>query len=215
MSTPAPTNSVTRIREPVRHPFGLPLGSIRGMFAILICAFFWLTLLWPGEHPLRSLLGHYFLLALVVMAFATAPRLGGGREQETSPFLPWLLRVIFVGGSIAVVAYAAFKDLNQLQARLTPDPEEVKEWWIPFLGTMVGGFSFGLVLRFLLGEESYTFRTARAWLSVVGLTMLAIELVMFIGFASAETKPVDFLYFLRAWQCVEMVIVAAYFGTRA
>lgn len=211
MSTSAPTDSVTTIPEPVRHPFGLPLGSIRGMFSVLICAFFWLTLLWPGgDQPVRALLGHYFMLALVVMAFASSPIIAD-REKE-SAFLPWLLRVIFVGGSAAVVVYAVFKDVNQFQARMTPDPLEVKDWWVPFLGTMVGGFSFGLTLRVLLGRDNHVFRTIRAWLSVVGMVMLAVELAMFIGFASAESKPIDFFHY---WQSIEMVIVSAYFGSRA
>jgi hypothetical protein len=202
---------MTTFPEPVRHPFGLPLGSVRGMFSVLICAFFWLTLLWPGEQPVRALLGHYFMLALVVMAFASAPVIGDN-ERESSSFLPWLLRLIFVGGSAAVVVYAVFKDVNQFQARLTPDPAEVTQWWIPFLGAMVGGFASGLFIRFLMGRENHVFRTLRSWLSVVGMLMLVAELAIFIGFASAETKPVEFL---RIWQCIEMVIISAYFGTRA
>lgn len=211
MATPA-TDSVTTMPEPVRHPFGLPLGSVRGMFSVLICAFFWITLLWPGEQqPVRALLGHFFMLGLVVMAFASSPVIGE-KDREGGPFLPWLLRLIFVGGSAAVVLYAVFKDPNQFQTRLTPDPTEVKDWWVPFLGVMAGGFAAGLLLRFLMGRENHVFRTLRSWLSVVGMTMLAVELAMFLGFASAESKPLDFL---RYWQCIEMAVVSAYFGSRA
>lgn len=206
-----PDDSVTTVPEPVRHPFGLPLGSVRGMFSVLICAFFWLTLLWPGEQPVRALLGHFFMLGLVVMAFASAPVIAD-RDRETSAFLPWVLRIIFVGGSAAVIVFALFKDPNQVQARLTPDPAEVKDWWVPFLATMAGGFAFGLSLRVVFGRANHIFETIRAWFSVVGMVMLAVELALFIGLASAENKPLEFLHF---WQCVEMVIVSAYFGTRA
>jgi hypothetical protein len=211
MSSSLATDRVTSYPEPVRHPFGLPLGSVRGMFSVLICSFFWLTLLWPGEQPIRALLGHFFMLGLVVMAFASAPVIAD-RERETSAFLPWILRLIFVGGSVAVVAYAALNDPNQLQRRLTPDPAEVSDWWVPFLATLSGGFGFGLLLRFVLGRTNHIFETLRAWLSVVGMVMLSIELAMFIAFASADNKPLEFLHY---WQCIEMVVVSAYFGSRA
>jgi hypothetical protein len=211
MSAAAPIDTESTYPEPVRHPFGLPLGSVRGMFSVLIVAFFWLTLLWPGEQPVRALLAHFFMLGLVVMAFASAPVIAD-REREASAFLPWVLRMIFVGGSVAVVMYAAFHDPNQLQRRLTPDPDEVAGWWVPFLSTISGGFAFGLLLRFVFGRTNHVFETIRAWFSVVGMVMLAVELAMFIGFASAETKPIEFFHY---WQCIEMVVVSAYFGTRA
>jgi hypothetical protein len=211
MSAPVAIDRATSDLEPVRHPFGLPLGSVRGMFSVLICAFFWITLLWPGDQPVRALLAHFFMLGLVVMAFASAPVIAD-RERETSAFLPWLLRLIFVGVSVAVVAYAAFNNPDKVQRRLTPDAGEVAEWWIPFLATMSGGFAFGLLLRFALGRANHIFVTLRAWFSVVGMVMLAIELVMFIGFSSAENKPMEFLHY---WQCIELAIVSAYFGTRA
>jgi Na+-transporting NADH:ubiquinone oxidoreductase subunit NqrB len=124
-----------------------------------------------------------------------------------------LLRVIFVGVSVAVVALAWVRDANLLQVRLTPDPEEVRQWWIPFLGTMAGGFAFGLFLRFILGKENHVFRTIRSWLSVVGMLMLVLEVLIFLSTVGADTPAQrDFLHY---WQCVELVIVSAYFGTRA
>ena len=54
------------------------------------------------------------------------------------------MRFLFVGGSIAVVAYALVKDPAQLQARLTPNPETLRDWWLVFLATTAAGFSLGL-----------------------------------------------------------------------
>lgn len=194
-----------------RHPFGLPPGTVRGLMSILICAFFWIVLLLPrGEGPeVKAVLAHFFLLGLVLMAFASHPR---NEEQDTAPVLPWLLRLIFVGVSVAVVVLAWVRDVNLLQDRLTPDLEEVKNWWIPFMGTMAGGFAFGLFLRFLLGRENHIFQTLRAWFSVVGSVMLALEIAIFLSAAGGQGARLDLLHY---WQCVEMVIVSAYFGTRA
>lgn len=192
------------------QPFGLPLGSVRGIMSVLICAFFWLLLLLPTESPAKAVLAHFFLLGLVLMAFASSPKVA---ERDVSPFLPWLLRIIFVGGSVAVVALVIFtRDMDLLQRRLTPDPDEVKAWWIPFLGTLSGGFAFGLFLRFLLGRDNHIFQSLRAWFSVAGIMMLVLEFGLFFAMATGTGRMEEFLHY---WQAVELVIVSAYFGTRA
>jgi hypothetical protein len=209
MSTqPATQDILDSVNEP-RHPFGLPLGSVRGFMALLICAFFWMVLLWPDDVA-KPLLGHFFLLALVLMAFASSP--SPRADGEGSAFLPWLLRVLFVGGSVAVVLLVLFTHPDRLKDRLTPGHNEFQEWWGPFLATMAVGFAAGLFLRFVLGREHPLFQTLRAWLSVVGLLMLAMELALFVVFTTAENKQIEFFYY---WQAVELAFVSAYFGTRA
>src|SRR5581483_11370937 len=148
MSTQTPEPDVIDTVNEPRHPFGLPLGSVRGFMSLLICGFFWLVLLWPGDAVVKPLLGHFFLLALVLMAFASSPT--AAAEGESSPFLPWLLRVLFVGGSVAVVLFCLFQYPERLQSRLTPDPDEFRLWWGPFLATLAIGFSAGLFVRFVL-----------------------------------------------------------------
>lgn len=209
MSMQAPVRDVLDpVNEP-RHPFGLPMGSVRGFMSLLICGFFWLVLLWPGEQIVKPLLGHFFLLALVLLAFASSP--SPRTEDDSSPFLPWILRVLFVGGSVAVVLLCLFQYPDRLQSRLTPDPEEFAHWWGPFLATMSIGFAAGLFVRFVLGRDHPLFQTFRAWLSVVGLVMLVLEIGLFVMFTTSENRQADFL---RYWQAVELAFVAAYFGTR-
>lgn len=206
------TTTVQPVHHPhpeARQPFGLPLGSVRGIMSVLICAFFWLLLLLPNESPAKAVLAHFFLLGLVLMAFASSPRVA---EEGVSPFLPWLLRTVFVGGSVAVIALVLVtRDMNVVQARLTPDPDEVKAWWIPFLSTLSGGFAFGLFLRFLLGRENHVFISLRAWFSVVGIILLVLELGLFFAMATGPGRMDEFLHY---WQAMELVIVSAYFGTR-
>ena len=210
MSTQAPMRDVLDpVNEP-RHPFGLPMGSVRGFMSLLICGFFWLVLLWPGEQSVKPLLGHFFLLALVLMAFASSP--SPRTEDDSSPFLPWLLRVLFVGGSVAVVLLCLFQYPERLPSRLTPDAEEFAHWWGPFLATMSVGFAAGLFIRFVLGRDHPLFQTFRAWLSVVALVMLVLEIGLFVMFTTSENRQADFL---RYWQAVELAFVSAYFGTRA
>jgi hypothetical protein len=190
------------------QPFGLPTGSVRGMLSVLICGFFWMTVLWPTK-PDHPLLGHFFLLGLVMMAFASHPRQA---ETKQNPFLPWLMRLLFVGGTVAVFAIAAVRDGAGLQARLTPGEVEVKEWWVSYMATLAAGFAFGLFTRFILGRANPVFFNARAWLSVLGILMLLAEAGMFVAFSTAESKPTELL---RYWQMIELAVIAAYFGTRA
>lgn len=193
------------------HPFGLPPGSVRGLMSLLICGFFWIVLLLPGtDKPITPPLGHFFLLALVLLAFSSSAT---AKTDDGSPTLPWLLRVLFVGGSIAVAALILIQFPDRLPGRITPDPEEVRQWWGPFMGCTFGGFAAGLFLRFVLGRENYVFLTIRSWLSVLGLVMLTIEIGLFVLFVTATVQASS--DFLQIWDAVELVIVAAYFGTRA
>jgi hypothetical protein len=203
----APT-SVDRIGDP-RNPFGLPLGSVRAMMSLAIGAFFWLALLYPGPpDAFRPPLGHFFLLALVLMAFSPSTRHAAESESHV---LPWVLRLLFVGGSVAVVAFVATQFPERLTVRLKPEPEEFQRWWVPLLACTAGGFTVGLLLRGLLGRERQVFRTLRSWLSVVGVVMLTLE-IGFVLINATTQAPADFLQW---WDAVELCVVAAYFGTRA
>jgi hypothetical protein len=190
------------------NPFGLPAGTVRGLLSILICSFVWVVLLLPETYQVKVVLAHFFLLGLVLMAFASSPSLS---QSDASPFLPWLFRLIFVGGSVLSLVIAWTKGSELVQFRLTPDIDEVKQWWIPFLACLGGGFGFGVFLRFILGRTNHVFQSLRAWFSVVGMIMLVLEMGVFFALLG-EGRVIDFLHY---WQCVTLVVVAAYFGTRA
>lgn len=194
-----------------RHPFGLPLGTIRGTMSLLICAFFWAALLWPEPTPPKPLLAHYFMLALVLLVFSPYSKTGATGDDGPR-FLPRLMRVAAIGGSLAILGFVAVTHPDRLNVRLTPDPVEVKDWWGIFLATVACGFAAGNFVRLALGRESPVFQTFRAWLSVVGLLMMTVELLMWVSFSTAENKPDEFL---RYFQAFEMAFVSCYFGTRA
>ena len=188
-----------------RQPFGLPQGSVRGFLSLLICGFVWMVLLWPTDVKLP--LSHFFLMALVLMAFSSAPHL----QMGESKLLPWILRVLFVGGSVGVVLYSMFRDPYSL-AKLTPDQSEFANWWGPFLGCLAGGFAAGLVLRFVLGRNNQVFQTIRAWLSVIGILMMLGEFILFLAYVSADNRPENPI---RVYQAIQLAVVSGYFGTRA
>ena len=187
--------------------FGLPAGSVRGVLSVLICSFFWIVLLMPSDSAVTAPLGHFFLLTLVFLSFASHPS-----HEARSHFLPWLLRVLFVGGSVVVVALAVFKDSHQASVRLTPSAAEITQWPV-LLGCLAGGFGLALFLRFVLGRRSEVFMTLRAWIGVVAMLLLLIETILqFMVLPGMADKNMEAL---KAWEGFLTAVVAAYFGSRA
>jgi hypothetical protein len=198
---------------PVRHPYGLPMGTVRGFLSVLICSFFWIFLLLPepppDQGPLKAPLGHFFLLTLVFLAFASQPT----QELRTKAFLPWLMRVIFIGGSAAVLIYVGITNPARLADRLTPAVAEISEWPV-LLGCLAGGFGSALFIRFVLGRNSELFMTIRAWVGILAMLLLLSETIFqFIILPTMTNKPgIDTL---QVWEGILIAAVAAYFGARA
>lgn len=197
-----------------KHPYGLPMGTVRGFMSVLICAFFWIYLLLPeaaGDRPAATApLAHFFLLTLVFLSFASHPV---PRDRDKSEFLPWLMRLAFVGGSVAVVAYVAYLDVNRLRVRLTPEASEVGMWPV-LLATLAGGFGGGLIARSLFGRRSDLFQTIRGWVGVVSTLLLVAESVFQFLIRPALTEPPPFEA-MKVWEGTVVGFVAFYFGTRA
>lgn len=209
MSTVVPeADSLDSVNNP-RHPFGLPLGTVRGFLSLLICGFFWMVLLWPGEQPPKALLTHFFMLVPVILLFSPYSK-GDEPESAGARFLPWLFRLLCLAGSAAVVALVAVQHPDRLHTRLTPDPEEVKTWWSTLLIVTTLAFLFGQAARRVLGRDNPGFQILRAWLSLLGMLLLVAELGFWVLVSSAETKP-D----IHVWQAFDLAFIAAYFGTRA
>ena len=187
--------------------FGLPSGSVRGFLSVLICSFFWIVLLLPADTATHAPLGHFFLLTLVFMAFASQPFL-----DAKAHLLPWLMKLLFVGGSAAAVVVAFVRDPALASARLTPSPAEISQWPV-LLGCFAGGFGVALFLRFVLGRKSELFMTARAWVGVIAMLLLFVETILqFLVLPGLADKNPEAL---KVWEGVIIAAVAAYFGSRA
>jgi hypothetical protein len=194
-------------------PYGLPMGTVRGFLSVLICSFFWIFLLMgnpaPGDPTPKAPLGHFFLLTLVFLAFASHPI----EAMRTSAILPLIMRLIFVGGSIAVLIYIAFTDTQRLASRLTPDAADIPQWPV-LLGCLAGGFGVALAIRFILGRRSPMFMTLRAWVGVIAMLLLLFETIFqFVILPNMSDKPS--MEVMQVWEGIIIAVVAAYFGSRA
>jgi len=192
------------------QPFGLPVGSVRGILSLMICSFFWILLLypWQGDVPTAPL-AHFFLLTLVFLSFASHPV----QEIRESALFPWVMRILFVGGSIIVVAYVGFKNPARLGHQLTPNAAEIVEWPV-LLGCLAGGFGASLVLRSVLGRSNALFYSVRAWIGVVSFFLLFAETIFqFAVLPGLSDKPSP--QAMQVWEGILITAVAAYFGSRA
>ena len=187
--------------------FGLPSGSVRGFLSVLICSFFWIALLMPADTAFTVPLGHFFLLTLVFMSFASHPL-----QEARLHTLPWLMRLLFVGGSAAVVGLAIYKNPDLAAARLTPSPAELSQWPV-LLACLAGGFGAALFFRFILGRHSKMFMTIRAWVGVIAMLLLVVETVLqFVILPEVTEKNPEAP---KVWEGIIIAVVAAYFGARA
>jgi len=193
------------------HPFGLPLGTVRAFLALLILSYFWLVVYWPS--PVKPFLGHCFLLPLVIYSF-TLNREPTGHFSFGTRILPFLLRMVIVLGTLGALGYLFSRGVEHARERLTPDVEEITGWWMPFAATLAGGLLFGVILNWLLGPNGKVFQSMRAWLSVVAMVMLSVELGLFVIYLSSYGNDGGFVEFLRYYSIFEIGIVSAYFGTR-
>ena len=193
------------------HPFGLPLGTVRAFMALLILGYFWLVIYWPS--PVKPFLGHCFLLPLVLYSF-TLNRDSLEHHSFRKRILPFFLRLVIVLGTMAALAYLFSRGVDHARERLTPDIAEITEWWMPFAGVLSGGLLFGVVLNWLIGPTGKMFQSVRAWLSVVAMVMLSVELGLFVIHLSSNAGDSTFVEFLRYYSLVEIGVVSAYFGTR-
>jgi hypothetical protein len=198
----------TAVSQQEYHPYGLPLGTVRGFLSVLICSFFWIILLYPQENVPAVPLGHFFLLTMVFLAFASQP----SHSLRTTAILPWVMRILFVGGTAAVIAYVGFTDPQRLGTRLTPNPEDITQWPV-LLGCLAGGFGVALLVRTVLGSRSKMFMTLRAWLGVLAVLLLLFEtLFQFVILPEISNKPG--VEAMQAWEGILIAVVAAYFGAR-
>jgi hypothetical protein len=201
---------------PAVHPqqeyptFGLPSGSVRGFLSVLICSFFWIVLLLPEPEPgrpaIHAPLGHFFLLTLVFMAFASHPLL-----DAKAHLVPWLMKVLFLGGSAVAVVIALVRSPELTASRLTPNRDDIAQWPV-LLGCFAGGFLAATFLRFVLGRRSELFITARAWVGVIAMLLLFAETIfqflVLPGMTGVSQQA------LKVWEGVIIAAVAAYFGAR-
>ena len=195
-----------------RPPLGLPAGSIRGLLALQIVILFWMFLLTPAEQIVPIPLNLYFLLSLVMVFFVSHGKSIARRDEPTASPL-WLpggtLRFIILVGTAAVFAYVIYAHPDRL-ARLTPRAEQLDNWKY-YLGALAIGFVLGYATRILPFRHAWSFQAFQAWVAIIAMAILFLDMVFQVIINFSLTKPIDPVM----WQAVVTGIVSFYYGSRS
>ena len=131
----------------VRHPLGLPPGSVRSILAVMTTAIFVLLLLLPASKMVEIPLFLYFLMSLLLV-FVVSHGKTIGVEGEPHPFgMPkGSIRFLIIAAVIATIGWRFWSDHDLLLKRLTPSQDQLRQWPWLFLA-LFGGFLAGRLLR--------------------------------------------------------------------
>lgn len=203
--------TVNAAGETVRHPLGLPPGSVRGILSLLIVVQFWLLLMLPDSKKIPIPINLYLLMSLVGLFFVSHGKSIGGPSYPSPLYLPGgTLRLIIFGGTAAVVGYVYANYPGRIFERLHLDPAQVDRW--PYLvGAYIGGFAVGYVLRHLPFRNYWLFQSFVAWMSILAMVMLFIEIILRAFVQATLKEHIDF----TVWEAIVTAVATCYFGTRS
>jgi hypothetical protein len=198
----------------VRHPLGLPPGSVRAVLSLMIAGLFWLFLALPDTLPQeeRVPLFLYAMLALVLVFIGAHGHTIGHHITGHSPlYLPrGLLRGLLLIGTAAELGWLYYSHPERLMNRLTPDPNLVGHWPALLLATF-GGYALGYLVRKGPWRKSAGFQDILAWVSLLAMLGLVVETILIVFVKPTVATPIN----PSTWETILSAIVAFYFGARS
>jgi hypothetical protein len=198
--------------EFVRHPLGLPPGSVRAVLALMIASMFWLLLALPDRYEERVPLFLYVLLGMIMLFFGAHGHTIGHHITGHSPlYLPrGILRGLLILGTAAQIGWLYYYHYDRLETRLTPDKNHLDQWPMLLISAF-GGFALGYVVRKGPWRKSPGFQDILASISLLAMLGLVAEtiLIVFVN-PSLETQ-----LHLATWEAGLSAVIAFYFGARS
>jgi hypothetical protein len=196
----------------VRHPLGLPPGSVRAVLALMIAGLFWLLMALPDEFPEKVPLFLYVLLGLIMLFFGSHGHTIGHHITGHSPlYLPrGVLRAVLLLGTAALLGWLYYAHPDRLATRLTPDANQLVRW-PGLLISAFGGFAVGYVIRKGPWRHSVGFQDILATLSLLAMLGLVGETVLVVFINPALENRLD----LSTWEAILTAVVAFYYGARS
>ncbi len=196
----------------VRHPLGLPPGSVRATLALMIAGLFWLLLALPDNYPGKVPLFLYVLLGLIMLFIGAHGHTIGHHITGHSPlYLPrGVLRALLLLGTAAELAWLYYAHRDRLATRLTPDPNQLVQWPMLLISAF-GGYGLGYVVRKGPWRKSPGFQDILATISLLAMLGLVGETIFIVFINSTIETPLD----ASAWEAILAAIVAFYFGARS
>ena len=195
------------------RPLGLPPGSVRGMLSLMIMAMAWLLLMLPDSSSVTMPLNLYCLLPLVLLFFFSHGKsIAESSDVTPSPLhLPGgTLRLLILGGTIAVIAYLYFNHPDRLHDRLKPTAEQLK-LWPTLMGAIVGGLIVGYLFQYFPFHDHWFMQALQAWLAILTMFIMLAEVVIQAFIAPQLAQEIN----MANWQWLVTFLAAFYFGSRS
>lgn len=196
---------------PTRHPLGLPAGSVRALLALMITGLFAVLVALPANRTVELPLFLYFLLTLL-MVFVASHGSSIGVPGDAHPFgMPrGTFRFLVLAMIVAALAWTGYADRELLLRRVTPTPEQLKQW--PTLCiALFGGFFVGRLLRWGPWRQTVMFQDIFATLSLLCMLGLLAETLLLLFVIPSLPQGLD----LRMIETALTAMVSLYFGARS
>lgn len=222
-SAGAPASPAPRIR----HPMGLPHGSVRALLTLMILGIIWTLLAIPRERNVYVPIYLYYLAFLILgnyFAARSATTKEPGREPPPLYLPRGTVRFLVVAGFAAVIAWGIYNDpefLFHLKLEPPEQPPDQRPPSLPYLPLLIiGTFILGVLVsrishRLLEGPQGMPawYADVQAWVALLGMLGLAaeviVQLVIYPSIDESRRHP------LPHWQGFLAAIVSFYFGARS
>jgi hypothetical protein len=198
----------------IRHPLGLPAGSVRGLLALMVVGLIWILMLLPPDRFVPVPLYLYYLLFLIVGHYFAAhgQRFGGPETGQRAPLhlprgtVPLLIVLGFVG--VLGWRYYTERDWAELQPSVQEQP------WLPviLLAAFFLGIAMNRVINTVFSRPPYWYQDIQAWLALLAMFGLFAEVM--IQTVINPSLPAERRLQLPQVQAVLTAIVGFYFGAR-
>ncbi len=202
----------------VRHPLGLPRGSVRAVLAFMVLGTVWALLLVPAEKVRDGIPPYLFYLTFLIVgcyfgARAIAPHPAAPSEPHPLHLPRGSIRALIILGFLATFALAYHRD-PEFYKRIRLGSVSSHPL-LPFL--LFGGFFLGVVVNWianlvLKGPTGLPnlYQDVLAWVSVLAVFGLSFEIVYQLVVVTNSESASE----LPQWQSILAAIVAFYFGAR-
>jgi hypothetical protein len=217
-------NAAASVAPAVRHPLGLPAGSVRALLALMVLGLIWALLV---LQDIRSInpppIFLYYLMLLILGHFFAAHGhtiAGPGSAQPSPLHLPrGVVRTLLFLGFVGVFAWRYYQDRNLDKLFDLKQPELGNVPYLPFLivGTFFLGILLGKLVRWMQRGSNvapYWFPDILAWLALLAVIGLVIE-VLILVVINPGLPPDKQIGGLPGLEIPLAAVISFYFGLRS
>lgn len=216
MNAPASVAVAAKLPVPVylRHPLGLPAGSVRGLLTFMILGLFWALVVVSERRETVEVPSYLYYLVFLILGHYFAHRSTVAPGESHPLHLPrGSIRFLILFGFAAALGWAYYQNPEFYRHLKIADRAD-----IPLI--VLGTFFLGIIVnkvsnRFLAGPTGLPFwlQDIQAWISLIATAGLVVEVVLRLVINPTLTPEKQLT--LPGWEGVLAGLVAFYFGVRS